>query len=137
MSGYFLIEGVAYPAALDRGAAPADAIVAASGDHVWVHLDGRIVELTWQGALSHFAATDREDGADLVRAPMPGVVVSLSVQCGDPVRRGEPMMVIESMKLETVIRAPRDGHVATVAFAVGRSFERDALLVSLVPGDAA
>lgn len=138
MSGFFLIEGDAHPARLDpAAAAPPDARIAVDGDRIWVHLDGRVVELVWQDALSHFAAADQEGAADLVRAPMPGVVVSIAVTPGASVARGEAMMVIESMKLETVIRAPRDGEVATIGFAAGQSFERDAVLIALVPEDAA
>lgn len=137
MSGFFLIDGVAHTASFAGEASPSDAVTAVIGDQIWVHLDGRIVDLTWQDALSHFAAVDQGGGADLVRAPMPGVVVSLSVANGDALQRGDTMMVIESMKLETVIRAPRDGEVETIAFEVGQSFERDAMLVALVPDDAA
>lgn len=136
MGGFFLIDGHACPAAAG-GEVPGGATVAADGDRIWVHLEGRIVELVWQDALSHFAAAVEEDDADTVRAPMPGVVVALSVAPGDMVRRGDAMMVIESMKLETVIRAPRDGRVEAAAFAVGQGFERDAVLVSLVPESAA
>ena len=47
--------------------------------------------------------------------------------------RGDTLLVIESMKLETAIKAPRDGMVETVHVADGRTFERSAPLVTLAP----
>jgi len=52
-------------------------------------------------------------------APMPGRVVQVLVSSGDAVRQGQPMMVVEAMKMEHTIMAPRDGIVAAVHFAPG------------------
>ena len=53
---------------------------------------------------------------------MPGVVVSVNAKPGDHVKEGQPLLVIESMKLETSLTAPRDGVVAEMPFAAGDSF---------------
>ncbi len=56
-----------------------------------------------------------EDGnPDHVGAPMPGAVVTVSVKAGQKVRRGDPLVSIEAMKMETVVRAERDATVAEV-----------------------
>ncbi len=55
----------------------------------------------------------------LVVAPMPGVVLEVHVSAGDPVRRGDPLLVLEAMKMRNVIRAPRDGVVGAVAVESG------------------
>ena len=57
-------------------------------------------------------------------------VIAVAAEPGAQVQAGDTLMVIESMKLETAIKAPRDGVVATVTFAAGQSFERDAVLVT-------
>lgn len=133
MPGFFLIDGVAHPATLPPGQlSPATGAVAAvDGDHVWVHLDGQAHLLVWQDAITHFEE-EADDGADdVARAPMPGSVIQVAVAPGESVAAGETMMVIESMKLETAIRAPRDGVVAAVHLAIGQTFDRDAALVTL------
>lgn len=105
--------------------------VARDGNRVWVHLDGRIFELIWQPAADHHARAADADAGTIYLAPMPGSVVSVLVAPGDPMREGDAMMVIESMKLETTIRAAREGVVASVGMGIGATFERGAMLVSL------
>jgi len=57
--------------------------------------------------------------------------VALHAKPGQSVARGETLLVMESMKMETTIIAPRDGVIEVVHFAVGQTFDRDALLLSL------
>ena len=61
---------------------------------------------------------------------MPGVVVDVTVTAGAEVARGEPLMVIEAMKVEHTIRAPADGTVDEVLYAVGDAVEEGAALVA-------
>ena len=68
---------------------------------------------------------------DIAEAPMPGVVIAVNVTEGQAVSAGETLLVIESMKLETAIKAWRDGAVAAVHVGVGQSFQRGALLLTL------
>jgi acetyl/propionyl-CoA carboxylase alpha subunit/acetyl-CoA carboxylase carboxyltransferase component len=58
----------------------------------------------------------RDEGG-LVRAPAPALVVSVTVEVGDEVRAGAPVVVLESMKMETAVDAPFDGVVAEVLVA--------------------
>jgi len=80
-------------------------------------------------------------GVDLasgrLTAPMPGRVVQVLVSAGDAVRQGQPMMVVEAMKMEHTIMAPRDGIVAAVHFAPGEPVEEGAELIALADGDEA
>jgi biotin carboxyl carrier protein len=103
------------------------------GDEVHVHLDGEAHTLVHEHPLERFASRGREDADAMSRAPMPGVVVSVPVRPGDGVARGDVLMVIESMKMETAIRAAFDGVVRQIHVAPGETFERDAVLVSLEP----
>jgi 3-methylcrotonyl-CoA carboxylase alpha subunit len=70
-------------------------------------------------------------------APMPGRVVQVLVSFGDTVRQGQPMMVVEAMKMEHTITAPRDGIIAAVHFAPGEPVEEGAVLIALADGDEA
>ena len=65
---------------------------------------------------------------------MPGKVVQLFVAAGEPVRRGQPLLVIEAMKMEHTIAAPRDGKVAAVPYAIGDPVEEGAELIALPTG---
>jgi 3-methylcrotonyl-CoA carboxylase alpha subunit len=68
-------------------------------------------------------------------APMPGRVVQLLVAAGDKVRAGQPMMVVEAMKMEHTIASPRDGVVAAVHYASGDLVEEGAELIALQPAE--
>jgi len=76
-----------------------------------------------------------ELAAGRLTAPMPGRVAQVLVAEGAAVRRGEALMVIEAMKMEHTIAAPRDGVVARLAYAVGDPVEEGAELVALAPHD--
>ncbi len=110
-------------------------VVAHDGDVVWVHLEGSAHRLVLRDAASHLGQA-AEGGLDnALRAPMPGVVVEVLVTTGAAVAQGEALMVIESMKLETTLRAAGPGVVETVHFEAGQSFGRDATLITLSEAD--
>ena len=71
----------------------------------------------------------RAAGPTPVRAPIPGRVVRLLVKPGDPVTAGKGMVVLEAMKMENEIRAPRDGVVKSVGCAEGAAVEAGQTLV--------
>ncbi len=68
---------------------------------------------------------------DTACAPMPGMVVEVHTAEGEKVVKGQPLITIESMKILTVITAPRDGEVAIVNFESGKTFDKNAALVTL------
>jgi 3-methylcrotonyl-CoA carboxylase alpha subunit len=72
-----------------------------------------------------------EAAAGHLVAPMPGRVVQLLVAAGDRVRRGQPLMVVEAMKMEHTIAAPRDGVVEAVHYRAGEPVEEGAELIAL------
>ena len=67
--------------------------------------------------LAHAGEVQAEGGR--LTAPMPGKVVSFSVKAGDAVKKGQPLAVMEAMKMEHTIAAPADGTVAELLFAPG------------------
>ncbi len=71
------------------------------------------------------------DEGGLVRAPAPALVVSLGVAAGDEVEAGAPVVVLESMKMETTVAAPFDGVVAEVLVAGNVQVDAGAPLVRL------
>jgi len=110
--------------------------VVADGDHIHVHMDGAAYELVVLDPIDFHSTDTDSEIHNSVCAPMPGSVIATPVKAGDAVAEGDTLMVIESMKLETAIKAPRKAMVETVTFSVGQSFERDAVLITLAaPGD--
>lgn len=105
--------------------------VVADRDTVFVHAFGRAWALEVVNPVE--ASLRAGAGADAATAPMPGVLVAASVAAGDEVTAGQVVAVIESMKMQTEIKAPRDGVVERVPVSVGESFGQGAPLVALVP----
>ena len=110
--------------------------VAVDGDEVHIHLDGDTHTLRFEHALERLAQLNEAGAADAIRATMPGSLISLSVAPGDAVKKGQTLLIMESMKMETTIVAPRDGVIAEVLLASGQTFDKDAVLLSLEPLDA-
>lgn len=106
-------------------------LVAVRGDDVFIHLGGAAYQLRYEHPLQRLAQQSAGSAEDHVRAPMPGSLVSLAVKPGQNVTRGETLLVMESMKMETTIAAPRDGVIEAVHFAVGQAFDRDTVLLEL------
>jgi pyruvate carboxylase len=64
-----------------------------------------------------------------VGAPMPGLIAQIAVRAGEEVRRGDTLLTIEAMKMQTSVRAERDGRLAEVAVQVGTQVDAKDLLV--------
>lgn len=111
--------------------------VAVHGDSIHVHLDGEAYALRYVHSLERFGEAATEDSESTSRAPMPGSVIAVHVQPGQRVARGDVLLVIESMKMETAIAAGRDGVVQSIPVAVGQTFERNATLATLAPVEEA
>jgi acetyl/propionyl-CoA carboxylase alpha subunit len=71
------------------------------------------------------------EAGDEVKAPLPGKVVAVQAKPGQAVRKGEPLVTLEAMKMEHALKAPRDGAIAEVAVASGAQVKEGALLVRL------
>jgi pyruvate carboxylase subunit B len=76
------------------------------------------------------AAAKASGPAPLV-APMPGLVVRINVRVGDQVQPGQPLVVMEAMKMENELRATTPGFVSAVRVESGTAVEKGALLVEL------
>lgn len=74
------------------------------------------------------------EAASVLYAPMPGVVLTLMVQAGDLVQRGQPVAVLDAMKMHNTIGAPRDGCVEAVCVATGQAVAQGTPLMRLQAG---
>jgi 3-methylcrotonyl-CoA carboxylase alpha subunit len=64
-------------------------------------------------------AGDHAGEAGRLTAPMPGKVIAFHVKAGDAVKRGQALAVMEAMKMEHTVHAPRDGRVQELLYAAG------------------
>ncbi len=81
------------------------------------------------------AITADDAGGDDIRAPMPGLVKRLAATPGQRVARGDVLIVLEAMKMEHALTAPRDGVLAAVHVALGAQVTDGAVLLALEPQD--
>lgn len=99
----------------------------------FVRIDGRTHEI---GLIDPREETGGHDASrDEIHAPMPGAVVTVHKEAGEAVARGETVVTIESMKLQTALAAPRDGVLHEVLKSAGETFDKDEVLARLAPVD--
>jgi biotin carboxyl carrier protein len=100
--------------------------VLVAGDRYAVDVqDARLKQVKAMGSQPH-----ESHGSMVVMAPMPGLVMRVLVQSGEAVLEGQPVAILEAMKMENEIRAPRPGLVKVVHVTAGKAVNQgDALLV--------
>ncbi|MFZ9374038.1 MAG: acetyl-CoA carboxylase biotin carboxylase subunit [Burkholderiaceae bacterium] len=99
------------------------------GEEVHVFAAAGAARITQIDLLAHAGDTAEEGGR--LSAPMPGKVVSFAVKPGDKVSKGQPLAVMEAMKMEHTIAAPADGTVAELLYAPGDQVLEGAELLKL------
>ncbi len=104
------------------------------GETVHLFCDLGATVITELDALAHAGETAAEGGR--LTAPMPGKVVSFAVKAGDAVKKGQPLAVMEAMKMEHTIAAPADGTVAELLFAPGDQVAEGAELLKIATASA-
>lgn len=78
-----------------------------------------------------WAAADAEGDGSLIRAPMPGMVVSMDVAAGDTVEKGQTLAVLEAMKMQHQLLASAPGRIAEVMSAEGAQVSAGEVLIAL------
>ncbi|MFN8388429.1 MAG: biotin/lipoyl-containing protein [Anaerolineales bacterium] len=73
-----------------------------------------------------------ETGEFLLKAPMPGLVVAVPVEDGQDVKKGQVLLILESMKMQNELKSPRDGKVNRIKVKPGESVEQKQTLLSVV-----
>lgn len=114
--------------------------VARDGDTLWLGHDGQ----SW--AFTRHLIGDPGDrpgvagaGDGVVRSPMPGTVLLVKAAVGDQVSEGQPLVIVEAMKMEHTVTAPADGVVTELPVRAGQPVDMDAVLavVQPTPGEEA
>ena len=102
-------------------------VYAADGETSWLGRDGRAWALTAERPAPLRAG--RAGVADAtVRSPMPGTLLAVHVTEGGQVTAGQPLLIVEAMKMEHVVTAPADGVVTELTARVGQQVRLDEAL---------
>ncbi|MCE2732520.1 MAG: biotin/lipoyl-binding protein [Cyclobacteriaceae bacterium] len=64
-----------------------------------------------------------------IKAPMPGLIINLKIQEGDSVKTGDPLLILEAMKMENILKSPGDGVVKKIKVKKGDSVEKNQILI--------
>ena len=110
----------------------------AQGDDNWqVLLRGRLYPITVEDEREKRLRTAAgggvaETGEFHLRAPMPGLVVAIPVTEGQPVKKGQVLLILESMKMQNELKAHRDGTVGRVRVKPGETVEQKQTLLSVL-----
>jgi len=104
--------------------------VASDRDTRWVAFDGHTYPLQHQ-TRSRRSHTGEDHSEGILHAPMPGQVRAINVQVGDPVTKGQTLLLLEAMKMEIRIQSPTDGTVVKLAVNVGDQVEKEQMLAEI------
>ncbi|MBL7859208.1 MAG: acetyl-CoA carboxylase biotin carboxyl carrier protein subunit [Cyclobacteriaceae bacterium] len=64
-----------------------------------------------------------------IKAPMPGLIIDMKVKSGDMVKAGDPLLILEAMKMENIIKSPGEGMVKSVKAKKGDSVEKNQIII--------
>lgn len=67
-----------------------------------------------------------------LKAPMPGLVISISAKDGDTIAKGDTLLVLEAMKMENIIKSPTDGVIKKIHISKATAVEKNQLLISFL-----
>jgi len=72
-----------------------------------------------------------ESGEYHLKAPMPGLIVAIPVNEGDPVKKGQTLVILESMKMQNELKSPKDGTAGRIRVKQGETVEQRQALLSV------
>lgn len=64
-----------------------------------------------------------------VKAPMPGLILDIKVQPGQEIKKGDPILILEAMKMENILKSPGDGVVKEIKVSVKQNVEKNQVLI--------
>jgi 3-methylcrotonyl-CoA carboxylase alpha subunit len=120
---------------LDIDGRPLRVSLAARGGETWIFIDGESYLIEEAGADDR--RPRRRGGPDdqsrQLTPPMPAVVIRIMAAEGDPVKKGQPLMVLSAMKMEATLTAPYRGVVKKIHAAVGAQVMPGEILMEIEP----
>lgn len=105
------------------------------GKNVTVSINGRKESYEIKDSLDLLVdqlglAVTSNEKVDSVIAPMPGLVLKLMINAGEEVEEGQPLLILEAMKMENVIKSPTAGTIKSIDVEVGAAVEKKKVLIT-------
>jgi biotin carboxyl carrier protein len=123
---HLLLEGKSYNVEIAKASAEEKTLtLKINAVKYHLQLKDKYDELLHSLGLDKLAAKKVND----IKAPMPGMVLNILVSEGDVVKKGDPMIVLEAMKMENILKSPADGTVKKIAAIKGTAVEKNQLLI--------
>jgi biotin carboxyl carrier protein len=101
------------------------ATIKINGNPYEISLKDKFDDLLEELGMDHMTDAQTED----LKAPMPGLVISIAVEAGSVIKEGDALLVLEAMKMENVLKSHFDGTVKEVCVAPGTAVEKNELLI--------
>ncbi|HKX19778.1 MAG TPA: biotin/lipoyl-containing protein [bacterium] len=134
------LDATTWRVAADDGASHIVRSIVHAGTR-WLHFDGETIAVPLGGGAAgrttRRTAGGGREHTETLEVPMPGAVTRVAVREGEVVAAGQPIAVIEAMKMEHVIRAPHAGRVLSLRVRQGEQVDAGAVVAELGPPDAA
>ncbi len=110
-----------------------------------VHYEGSTIEFSMDSVWHSVEVKDEQDllldrlgfktGAaaaeGILKTPMPGKILEIMVKEGDEVEKGQPLAILEAMKMENELKAPISGTIASISAEVGQSLEKNSPILEI------
>jgi biotin carboxyl carrier protein len=98
--------------------------------------NGSYFDTTVRSKLKEFANSlmgdiNARNGMIYLKAPMPGMILKIHRKVGDNIKRGDPLIILEAMKMENEIKSPADGVLKEIFIQKGKSIEKDENILSI------
>lgn len=117
--------------------------VSYSAEVISVDYQHKTVELKINGRHHHLTLKDRFDllldkmgmsqanvqAINEVKAPMPGLIVAIKVEPGQEVKKGDPLLILEAMKMENILKSPGDGQIKSIQVNLRDNVEKNQVLI--------
>jgi len=123
---HILHEGRSYNAeVVSADFATKNIVLKINGQRVELQAKDRFDLLLERLGMSNAAAAKVNE----LKAPMPGLIVDVRVQPGQAVQKGDPLLVLEAMKMENILKAPADGTVSSIKVNLRDNVQKGQVLV--------
>ena len=125
---HVLVDGVRYQAVILSADYPKKSFqVRVNGNVYAIRLADKYDQLIEQLGLAQQHSTLVKD----IKAPMPGLVLDILVEPGQPIKQGDTLLILEAMKMENVLKAPSDAVIRELLVRKGEAVQKKQLLLSL------